>query len=566
MKKFSGIMAKLKDAAKTAKKYVPRAVAVLVFMLICAIVLLYREGYFDIAYITRYSGTDTEDRETDKGKETETDTGTDTGKVTTDTDTNTGADTTTDTDSSGGGDDNPDNPPEVLFLPYAELTEKGYKLSYNDWEPGGNWVLAEADLDLPDYFSSRMQEKYKVHYKAPKDYAMFEPVYEYYLAKKPAVSLYMGYIIVETDSENIVNIFSSDGKALGSYDESKINPAFCRDTADRPLFIYKDAYYYLDAKNKRFVESDYNPKTDSRGVRFDYTPDYGKSDTARKFIYKTEVVNVYEPIEGAIDDEGYQLAYVIPTPVYRFALANTNGTAITGYDYYGAYPFHEGRAAVVDADGFLYYINRNGTVAIRTGVIRRDKRLARSVYDFYMEPLTDGPESIGFLYFEHGLTRARVLSLDYYNYFTDKKMSVINDTDIMIYANGKEFEIPTGYDVIAYSSGMILLKRDGKYGYMSYTGAWIVQPTLSYAEPFYEGLAVIGDGKGNYALIDTKGNFVIPYGVFSYISNASTGVIAAYSGGYTTPYPNPNANTQQNNNNSPVSDGWHILYKMKAGG
>ena len=558
MKKINGIMAKIKKAAKTAKKYVPRAAAVLVFMLICAIVLLYREGYFDIAHITRYSDIDTAETETDKDKETETDTDTD---VVTDTDTSTGVETTTDTGASGG-DDNPDNPPEVLFLPYAELSEQGYKLSYKDWEPGGNWVLADAGLDMPDYFSSKTYEKYYVHYKAPKDYAMFEPVYEYYRVKKPAVLLYMGYIIVETDRENTVNIYSSEGKALGSYDETKIKPAYCRDTSNRPLFIYKDSYYYLDAKNKRFLESDYNPKTDSRGVRFDYTPDYGKSDTARKFIYKTEVVNVYEPIDGSFDDEGYQLAYVIPTTIYRFALANTNGTAITNYDYYGAYPFHEGRAAVVDADGFLYYINRNGAVAIRTGVIRRDKRLSRSVYDFYMEPLTDGEESIGFLYFEHGITRARVLSLDYYNYFTNKKMSVINDTDIMIYTNGKEFEIPSGYDVIAYSSGMILLKHNGKYGYMSYTGAWVVQPTLSYAEPFYEGLAVIGDGRGNYALIDTEGNFVIPYGVFSYISNASTGVIAAYIGEYLSTY--PGANTQQNSNISPVSRGWHILYKMKA--
>lgn len=558
MKKINGIMAKIKKAAKTAKKYVPRAAAVLVFMLICAIVLLYREGYFDIAHITRYSDIDTAETETDKDKETETDTDTD---VVTDTDTSTGVETTTDTGASGG-DDNPDNPPEVLFLPYAELSEQGYKLSYKDWEPGGNWVLADAGLDMPDYFSSKTYEKYNVHYKAPKDYAMFEPVYEYYCVKKPAVLLYMGYIIVETDRENTVNIYSSEGKALGSYDETKIKPAYCRDTSNRPLFIYKDSYYYLDAKNKRFLESDYNPKTDSRGVRFDYTPDYGKSDTARKFIYKTEVVNVYEPIDGSFDDEGNQLAYVIPTTIYRFALANTNGTAITNYDYYGAYPFHEGRAAVVDADGFLYYINRNGAVAIRTGVIRRDKRLSRSVYDFYMEPLTDGEESIGFLYFEHGITRARVLSLDYYNYFTNKKMSVINDTDIMIYTNGKEFEIPSGYDVIAYSSGMILLKHNGKYGYMSYTGAWVVQPTLSYAEPFYEGLAVIGDGRGNYALIDTEGNFVIPYGVFSYISNASTGVIAAYIGEYLSTY--PGANTQQNSNISPVSRGWHILYKMKA--
>ena len=46
-------------------------------------------------------------------------------------------------------------------------------------------------------------------------------------------------------------------------------------------------------------------------------------------------------LEGTIDDEGYQLAYVIPTfPYTASSLRNTNGTAVTGSDYYGAYPFH----------------------------------------------------------------------------------------------------------------------------------------------------------------------------------------------------------------------------------
>ena len=67
----------------------------------------------------------------------------------------------------------------------------------------------------------------------------------------------------------------------------------------------------------------------------------------------------------------------------------------------------------------------------------------------------------------------------------------------------------------------------------------MVQPVYSYAEPYFEGLAVIGLESGEKAMIDTAGNTVIPF-AYEHISNVSSGVIALYDS----------------------ETGWQILHKM----
>ena len=86
---------------------------------------------------------------------------------------------------------------------------------------------------------------------------------------------------------------------------------------------------------------------------------------------------------------------------------------------------------------------------------------------------------------------------------------------------------------------MILLERDGLYGFMDYSGKWIAQPIYTDAEAFSEGLAVIGTADGRYGMIDTSGNIVVPF-AYTHISSCSDGVIAVYS----------------------EESGWHILRKM----
>lgn len=514
-----------------------RLTALILMLILCAVLAVYRLGWFDVTFVTR-----------PEPDTTEGDTAADTADPSSDT-------APPDTDSSDVPDTSdvpvldttdttapvvaPVVPEEVDLISYADAKKEGYRLSYGDWVTGSDWTLAVADVTVPTYFSSQTEAVYTITHDISKDKTEVIPVYAEKTQDKPALKLYMGYILTETANKNRTNVYTSAGKLLGSYDHRDVSPAWCRDSEDRPLFTYEGAYYYLDESKKRFVEADYDPDRDLRGACFDYTPDYGIDSDARTYLNVVETVYEYELIEGQFDEEGYPLAYKIPVDIYKFALASSKGEALTEYTFFGKYAFSEAVSAVIDEDGHMYYINKSGKTVIKTGTSRRDISLGRRVYEYYMEPVTNGVESIGFYFFEHGLTRARVMSIDKYYFDQDETVFVVGDKDILIYDDGTVFPIPTGYDIISYSDGMILLEKGGKYGYMSYTGEWIVDPTLTYAEPFYEGTAVVGKGTSR-ALIDTKGNEIIPYGEFSYISNASSGLIAVYG-----------------------EDGWLVLYKSE---
>ena len=511
------------------RKILSRIPAIAVLLLLCIITVIYVDGWFDISFIVRGDASG-DGNETDIPEETVTSPAEDV--------------TTHDPDGNANGtetpgtsvapvpdtDDVPASP--VVEIPDISALPDGYSLSYAEWVPDAGWKLAETSLDnapLPAYFSSHETVKYDVSYVSSGDNTMYEAVYTPITVDETAITLYMGYIIVETETPGVVNIYSQSGAPLGSYKTSGTAPAFCRDKEGRPLFTHSGAYYYLDAESGSFVLSDYDPALDLRGALFDYTPDYGVSDAKdRQFISKATLVEVKDPVDGT----------VIETNKYTFALANENGKRLTGYKYSEAYGFSGSLAAVVDSEGHLSYISPDGDTEINTSRVYVDTaNLGRKVIEFFMEPITNGAESIGYYFFEHGLVRARVLSLDYspYNW---GEIRVFDDEDVVITANGERFYIPPGYDVNAYSCGMLLLSGDGKRGFMNYTGAWIVDPDLDGAEPFYEGLAVVKKD-GDVALIDTEGNIVLPYGQFSYISNASSGVIAAYDGE------------------------WHVFYKME---
>jgi hypothetical protein len=210
----------------------------------------------------------------------------------------------------------------------------------------------------------------------------------------------------------------------------------------------------------------------------------------------------------------------------------------TTFRFKTALDFSENLAAVTEEDGKLFYIGPYGYVTFYTE--RQYYYSEWYVQEYLLPPLSAGPESIGFYYYDHGLVRARRQVIDYAAMHYRDVFRVAVDEDFMMDKNGKEFPLPEGYDIVSYSDGVILLTRDGKYGYMDYTGAWIAQPIYDYAQPFYEGLAVVGFGEGDRLMIDTAGNIVIPMGAYDYISNASSGVIAAWRDGH----------------------GWDILHKM----
>ena len=59
-------------------------------------------------------------------------------------------------------------------------------------------------------------------------------------------------------------------------------------------------------------------------------------------------------------------------------------------------------------------------------------------------------------------------------------------------------------------------------------GAWITDVIYTYASPYNEGLAVVGDTNGRKAVIDMDGNFVIPFS-YTEISVCSGGAFVCYS-------------------------------------
>lgn len=508
---------------------IKRIPAIMALLVMCLIFGLYVDGWFDISFIVRDDGTaDTSSGKDETAGESETP-GTQPDVTSADND---------DVTMTAPGDVT--EPPEtgpVMFPAEGELGEQ-YAVSYADWTPDGDMVLAELEcgdggIGLPNYFTSHKKTVEKVTYVDDPERKPDKVVYEPITVDAAAVTLYMGYIIVETDSADRVNIYSSDGEPLGSFDPSAIVPAYCRDRAGNPLFLFSDTYYRLDAESSRFVAADYDPTADNRGAMFDYTPDYGVSDVdGRQIAALKETIEERVPVEGSTDT-----FYVVKRYNYTFAPANADGETIGSRRYRSGYQYSESLAAVVDAEGHVSFLSPSGSVSIKTSKTYTDVTLGRSVIEFFAEPLSNGPETMGFYFFDHGLARIRVLTQDRSRY-NRGQLYVISDDNVIINTRGQKFYIPIGYEVISYSSGMILLRGDSGCGYMDYTGKWVVDPTLDEAEPFYEGLAVVREG-GKCALIDTSGDVLIPYGQFEYISNASTGVIAAYGG-----------------------DGWHILHKM----
>ncbi|MCD7776527.1 MAG: WG repeat-containing protein [Firmicutes bacterium] len=515
--------------------------AILTLLLICAVWYVYLLGWFDVAFFARTDASDDALTEESTYDETSCDVSSyDTSEDISGVDSASDAETTADASDPGvesGG-------TETVFGLVSDYEALGYSLSTGGW--GEGFVLASAgDIfgSLPSVFSYRDVTVSEVSYLTPDDATLREAVYTDVTEAEASVTLYMGYVIVSGTDGVSKYIYTQDGVCVGYYDGDEIAPAYQRDMDGNPLFIYKDAYYCLDEDACKFVESDYDPDTDDRGAHFDYLSSYGTLSESRYFDSDWILSYTYEDIEGEFDENGYQLAYQIPTYTRYFALFSTS-KRLTDYIYTRTWNFSESLAPVTDENGWLYYITRSGKTAFAASNKYTDSSLGRKVIEFYLPPLTDGEESIGFYHFENGLVRIRRVTIDntYYNRENNPRTYVYTDEDILIYSDGTKFATPSGYEVVAYSSGMILLKSssDGKYGYMDYTGAWVVQPTLSYAEPFYEGLAVVGEG-GERALIDTSGSYVIGMGEYSYISNASSGIIAVYG-----------------------DEGWCVLYKMEA--
>lgn len=229
-----------------------------------------------------------------------------------------------------------------------------------------------------------------------------------------------------------------------------------------------------------------------------------------------------QPVEPQYkeEDQGFFWGYM-----------NAEGDWVITPQYEFAYDFSDnGLAAVSDPDSpgkrRVIVINASGNTVInayRTVFTDVEQGTLR-VRDGHYLPDLFGSENAGMLTFDHSLMRVRRRVV------TVSGARVQSESSELVDARGKLFALPDGYELIAYSDGVALLEKDGLYGYMDYTGSWIVQPDLTRASAFSEGLAAAGY-EGHVGLIDRKGSVVVPM-IYDSISDCSDGVFCAYSEGH----------------------------------
>ncbi len=387
-----------------------------------------------------------------------------------------------------------------VFSPVPLLSEAA------EAEPSPRLAKIRFGFKLPSDFSVSKRTAEKLSYVVPWQYAPYEASYTTVSEDRPAVELYMGMILIDIGTS--VVIVDGDGAPLCSIDGEVYKPAYTRDRSGRPLFAKTAAdgektYFYLSDNGKNFIRSDYDDKTDGRGLYFDYPADWGLSDNG-----------IYREYDEEEEKWAYRTAYSqITEPIFDEAYDCSGGFACV-------------TAKTEENRGGMYFISQYGWPLQQTFVTYKSNLEDRYFIWDYALPASRGIESIGFFYFDHGLTRVRYQIIDYYAW-TLENVRVVSEEDRLLRTDGTFFDIPIGYTLKGYSDGMILLEKDGLWGFLDYTGGWIAEPCYASATPFMGGFAVLETADGRFGMIDTEGSIVLPF-TYDHISMASSGLVAAY--------------------------------------
>lgn len=315
-----------------------------------------------------------------------------------------------------------------------------------------------------------------------------------------------GEVRYETKEVTVLALYDRKGNLLVE-DLGTKKPYFARDYSNFPVFT-DDAGKLYAFNGKTFKE-------------------IGKGDLRQNLFYD------YPAIPLGLYKGVYEAHYSSSLGGYHF-INYKNKKSIYSSNYFRAFNYsEEGLAVVITAtDNFLQIINRSKGQMIKPGkqyTFYVDPTTGKKLYgkDFFYLPDTLGIESMGCAGFDHGYLRLRIRT---YSMMSDSYGRTIQDKDFLINTKGEKFPIPDGYTIAGYSEGILLLERNGLYGYYSVEGEWITQPIYSYARPFIQGLAVLGAEDGTMGMIDKEGNIVLPF-AFSYVSDISTGVIVTYCEG-----------------------------------
>lgn len=367
--------------------------------------------------------------------------------------------------------------------------------------------------------------------------------------QEPILSItpYMGYLIAYGEQKTY--LIDKSGTVIRE-DFPDVTLVYATDANGRAVVSMNGSYYAI-SETGSLLRSDFTPVasmvySDAPQASVMTWPkpfsttvpifQVATSSGGRKYTeaQKNQILSAYSEKVQALSEsaepgeEGEAVYYTMKEET-RWGYKNKNGEVVIEPIYIYAFPFGtDGYGPVVTYNkllktNVLIYINANGNKLLDiTGRYYKDYTVnAADVYEGWFVSLTSDEASIGSYYFEHGYVRVRQRML-----ITHQIDRAYLDRDILVNKSGEVFELPEGYSLISYSCGVMLLEKNGRYGYMDIHGKWIAQPIYTDAEAFYGGLAVV-QKDGKYGVIDTDGNFVLPC-VYTAISHAVKGMFTVY--------------------------------------
>ncbi len=464
----------------------------------------------------------------------------------------------------------------------AYLKTQGYKLtggSYNGEDCKVGYV--SVGLKLPGDFS---QAEHKVTRAVTEEGKKggFDSKNETVTEDCPLLIPYYGYIIYTSEYSRM--LLDNNGNVLMNNIKG-YNPAYMTDYCGNPLFEKDGKYYFyysgkgykgaayseveidyytqrstalpeaykyfvydVDMLHNLFVTNDFTNEANMKGIAynlptypcmvefavdsetlFDLTVPSACYNGAELELYRFPSYTYTKNEEKRIDDKPYY-SYEVTDILWGYM--DAKGKVVVEPVYKKAYNFSkDGFAVVEDKHGHLCVLNRWGSIVYNYyETIHYFPEMGnQKIRDGHYIPDTLGVENTGMLWFDQGYVRMRRKLVDTENgYIVKREMQTIVDTV------GKTVNIPTDCTLVGYADGVMLLQRGDKFGYMKADGDWLIEPTLPYAKPFSEGLAVIGYSKDSFGVIDTEGNIIL-YPMYQHIESCSGGVITAYStkGGWT---------------------------------
>ncbi len=457
----------------------------------------------------------------------------------------------------------------------SSLKSNGYKLAEKSYDKTDCKVGAvSAKLKIPTDFS---QTKRQVNMPVKKEtYHGYVTENETVTEDCPVLVPYYGYVIYT--AKGVCKLLDSNLNTLMN-NFSGFSPAYMTDYSGNPLFKKDDKYYfYYDGKNYNgavytsvdndtfsklpatppevykyfaydvdmlhnlFVTNDFTNEANMKGIAY-ILPDYSGmvefsvdenlifdlcvpsavNNRSNGKLFRFPSYTYTKKEETKIDDKPY---YSYEVKEILWGYMDANGKVVVEPKYHKAYEYSEGGFAVVaDKEGHLFVLNEWGSVVYNyynDSYAFSDLGI-RYARDGHYLPDTFGVESTGMLYFDRGYVRMRRKLVDVENGYIDKR-----DYSTLVDTKGKTLNIPLDCSIEGYGDGVALVKRGDKYGYMRSDGSWLIEPELTVAKPFSEGLAVMGYAKDKLGVIDTEGNIIL-YPMYSHIESCSGGVITAFS-------------------------------------